>query len=528
MTGGQILAGALSRLGARTLFSVSGNQILPIYDAAPDFGLRIIHTRHESAAAYAAAASAELSDQPGIVLVSAGPGFLAALTGVATARFMELPLLFLSGASPVANAGFGTFQELDQTAVAKIACKASLEVSSVGEIESVASEAWKLSQSDVPGPVYVGLPADLLLAHSSANTAPFKTESEPERVDSQTQNTLREMVKRLAKAQRPVVIARPSAGRGLAGQLLSKLTRNVGIKPIISEAPRGLNDLKYSHMVPHFRHADCLLLIGPADFSVAFLDESVIATNGAFLHVDAEGDPAAYRAADLHVRLPVVVVLRYLAEATEGVEGSTKQWSQIWIPAPADLAYEENSSGSIHPVEIGRQVRQLLRPDDVVVLDGGEFCQWIRLGLRDAPNRILWNSKFGGIGGSIPMALGVALTGHSGRTIAFLGDGCAGYHLSEFETAVRYQTSFVAIVGNDSRWSTEWHMQARRYGPERTIETNLLPARYGDVASGFGANGFHVEDLHSFISALSESLSSDQPACINVQILSIVSPAEPT
>ena len=113
-TGGQIVARTLRRLGAEIIFSVSGNQVLPVYDAAGDAGLRIIHMRHESAAAYAAAAHAELTGQPGVALTSAGPGFLAGLTGVAVARSMELPLLYLSGAAPLALRNMGAFQDLDQ------------------------------------------------------------------------------------------------------------------------------------------------------------------------------------------------------------------------------------------------------------------------------------------------------------------------------------------------------------------------------------------------------------------------------
>src|SRR5215475_1315146 len=107
LTGGQIVVRTLRNLGAQRIFSVSGNQILPIYDAAGACGLRIIHMRHESAAAYAAAASAEIEYRPGIVLVSAGPAFVASLAGVAAARSMEVPLLFLSGASVTAGANAG-------------------------------------------------------------------------------------------------------------------------------------------------------------------------------------------------------------------------------------------------------------------------------------------------------------------------------------------------------------------------------------------------------------------------------------
>src|SRR5690242_15639471 len=111
LTGGQLVAQTLHDLGVQTIFSVSGNQILPIYDAAGESGLRIIHMRHESAAAYAATASAEIRNQPGVLLVSAGPAFVTALAGVVAAKSLEVPLLFLSGASPTSERGAGGFQD---------------------------------------------------------------------------------------------------------------------------------------------------------------------------------------------------------------------------------------------------------------------------------------------------------------------------------------------------------------------------------------------------------------------------------
>lgn len=158
-------------------------------------------------------------------------------------------------------------------------------------------------------------------------------------------------------------------------------------------------------------------------------------------------------------------------------------------------------------------------------MDGGEFCQWVRLGLRDLPNAIFWNGKLGAIGGSIAQAVGVVATGHGGRTLAVLGDGAAGYHLSEFETAVRYGLRFVAVVGNDARWGAEWHLQVSRYGHHRTYETSLQPVRYDEVAAGFGAMGFHAGDIYSLREALAAGIGAGGPACVNVTIQSVRSPA---
>jgi acetolactate synthase-1/2/3 large subunit len=523
MTGGQIVAHTLQELGADTIYSVSGNQILSVYDAAKDAHLRIIHMRQESAAAYAAGASAELSERPGVVLVTAGPGFLAATIGVATVKSMELPLLFLSGASATSDAGAGGFQDLDQGGVARVTCKATMQISSVQGIRKILTNAWWLAQSSVPGPVHVSLPSDVLDAVSSE--MPCGREESPSAEPAVCdESTLSAMAQKLIEAKRPLIIARQSANRGGAGKALHRLARRLGIRPIITESPRGLSDLKTREIVSRFHDSDCVLAVCPADFAVGFLTEPVFACSASILHIDAPGDPRPRRA-DLHTQVPPDIALLYLAEATTRHEPRLASWGRLWSFSQTNGKSPESSPDGLHPLEVARQVRGLLEPDDVLILDGGEFCQWIRLGLCDLPNRMLWNSKLGGIGGSIPMAIGIAATGHRGRTIIFIGDGSFGYHASEFETAVRHALPIVVIVGNDGRWGAEWHLQVSRYGPDRKYATDLLAARYDQVASGLGAMGYHVTDSASLHEALVASLSRRQQVCLNVQILSRHSPA---
>src|SRR5438045_1607019 len=141
LTGGQIVAQTLRELGVELVFSVSGNQILPIYDALPEAGIRIMHLRHESAAAYAAIGAAEMTGQPGVLLVSAGPGFVAALTGVAVAYSMELPLLFLSGDSPRGQ-GSGAFQAIGQSWLAGEVCKLTYRAVNIDTLGAELGHLW--------------------------------------------------------------------------------------------------------------------------------------------------------------------------------------------------------------------------------------------------------------------------------------------------------------------------------------------------------------------------------------------------
>lgn len=524
MTGGQIVAATLAELGVTTFFSVSGNQILPIYDAAADAGVRIIHMRHESAAAYAAAGWTEVTGIPGVLLVSAGPGHLAALTGVGVARSMELPMLYLSGASPVAERGLGAFQDLDQRQAARAVCKDALDVASVEAIRPTLARAWRLALSGIPGPVHVTLPADTLM-ESSTVLQRIQIEAPAENLTTQQRSTLTRMATALAEAERPLVIARPSAARGEAGMLLRELTSRLGIEPVVTECPRGLSDLKYAEIIKRYPESDCALVIGPADFSVGFLNEKAIATAGRVLLIDDDGDPEPSRKPNLSVAAPVGMSLVHLIERLPGSTSIESTWAAHW-PIEA-LANGSTSSEplELHPLQIAAAIHEALQPEDIVILDGGEFCQWIRLGLRDIPNRVFWNGKLGAIGGAIPMAIGVGAAGHEGRVIVVLGDGSAGYHLSEFETASRYGLPFTAIVGNDARWAAEWHQQLARYGNDRAFETTLLPARYDQAAAGFGGAGVHVTDAIALAYSLSASLPAAQPTLINVPVLPIRSPA---
>jgi acetolactate synthase-1/2/3 large subunit len=260
---------------------------------------------------------------------------------------------------------------------------------------------------------------------------------------------------------------------------------------------------------------------------LGFFAESVIAGKGKLIVIDTPVDPPLRRTPAIHTQVLPQYAIEYLVGKTESGGRCDPDWSRLWNHRPAaDIAIEAVSN-EVHPLEVANCIRKTLRPDDILSVDGGEFCQWIRQGLHDVRNRWLWNSKFGIIGNSIPMALGVMAAGHRGRTIAIMGDGGCAYHIAEFEAAARYGLPFTAIIGNDARWGAEWHLQAHRYGPDRTFDTDLLRARYDHVAAGYGALGFHAQSAAAFREALDAALASGKPACINVDVQSLRSPSVP-
>ena len=174
-----------------------------------------------------------------------------------------------------------------------------------------------------------------------------------------------------------------------------------------------------------------------------------------------------------------------------------------------------------------RAIRPLVErdPETVLICDGGEFAQW---GQSLLPvNRRMINSVAGSIGGSIPMAIAARRAEAKAPVVAVLGDGTFGFHMAEFDTAVRHKLPFVAIVGNDACWNAESQIQKRDYGADRMHGCDLLPTRYDQVVVALGGHGELVERIDQLVPAVERALAAatnGKPACVNIMIESIAAP----
>jgi acetolactate synthase-1/2/3 large subunit len=162
-------------------------------------------------------------------------------------------------------------------------------------------------------------------------------------------------------------------------------------------------------------------------------------------------------------------------------------------------------------------------PDTILICDGGECAQWAQSML--PVRRRLVNSVAGAIGSSLSCALTARLVEGRAPVFAVLGDGTIGFHIAEFETAVRRALPFVAILGNDARWNAESEIQRRDYGANRMHGCELLPARYDLVVAALGGHGEYVERAADLPGAIERALRSGMPACVNVMIESPAAPA---
>src|SRR5689334_2340714 len=125
LRGADLLARSLAEAGVKHLFALSGNHVMPVFDAALDAGLELIHTRHEAACVHMADAWARITGEPGIALVTGGPGHANAVAALYTARMADSAVVLLSGHAPASELGKGAFQEMAQADIAAPLAKAA-------------------------------------------------------------------------------------------------------------------------------------------------------------------------------------------------------------------------------------------------------------------------------------------------------------------------------------------------------------------------------------------------------------------
>jgi acetolactate synthase-1/2/3 large subunit len=195
--GADLVADALVAAGIGHVFTLSGNHVLSLYDATIGRGITLVHTRHEAAAVHMADAWGRLTGEPGVALVTAGPGHANALSALYGALMAESPLVLLSGHCPRTEIGLGGFQEMDQVATAQPLAKAAWLADRPERVGEDVREALSIAASGRPGPVHVSLPGDVIEA---AVDAPRPEPPAPQQPGALPAAAARDLVARLAAA----------------------------------------------------------------------------------------------------------------------------------------------------------------------------------------------------------------------------------------------------------------------------------------------------------------------------------------
>jgi acetolactate synthase-1/2/3 large subunit len=539
LRGADIVARTLQDLGVTRIFTLSGNHIMPIFDALLSTNIQLIHARHEAACVHMADAWGRLTGEPGIALVTGGQGHSNAVAALYTALASASPLVLLSGHAPLSELGRGAFQEMAQANLARPVTKASWTATAVETLGSDVAKAIQLATTGRPGPVHVSLPVDLLEQTIANEQITGNTKAElqlrtapaplmPEIADK--------VISHLRAATKPLVICGPALCTERGRKAMRDAAEALDAPVVGMESPRGFNDPGLGAFAELLSEADLVVLVGkPLDFTLRFGDAPALSPSCKWIVIDADAALIVRAAKAMRQRLllsafaDTPMALKTLAERSATTRAKPSAWREhvsdvLAYEPPQWKSVQSKTPDRVHPIEMCKAIRDFVekRPGATFVSDGGEIGQWAQA-LVKTDRRII-NGIAGTIGVSLPFAIAAQLARPDHPVVAVMGDGTFGFHMAEFDTAVRYGLPVIVVVGNDARWNAEYQIQLRQYGAERAKNCDLLPSRYDRVAEALGGFGALVSTAADLSDALDRAYLSRRPACINVMIESVAAP----
>ena len=531
--GGQLAAAALKDGGVDVVFTLSGGHIFPLYDGCVSAGIRLVDTRHEQTAGFAAEGWAKVTRRPGVAALTAGPGVTNGMSAVTGAFFSGSPMVVIGGRAPAARWGSGSLQEVDHVPIVTEVTKRAVTAAKTGDIYRELAASLQAATTAPRGPCFVDVPVDQFFDRAPAGGEGLgMAEAEGAPARSPDPDALARVAKLLADAERPVIMAGAGVYWEGAEAALEELAEAAGAPVLMNGLGRGT--LRASHLLAFsrarsvaLRKADLVIAAGvPLDFRLAFgqfgggarVVHLVEHPAQVATHVELAGSAAG----DLSA------VFRGIVAA--GVEASHPKERAEWL---ADLSADETArrekeaetlrsiADPIHPARIYGELRARLEPDAVVVADGGDFGSYAgKLIDTETPGSFLDPGPYGclgtGPGYGLAARLAAVAAGRPDRQVfLMLGDGAAGFSLMDFDTLVRHEAPVVAIVGNNGIWGLEKHPMRALYGYDVVAE--LRPGtRYDQVVAALGGHGELVTDPEEIGPAIDRALAAGVPALVNV------------
>jgi thiamine pyrophosphate-dependent acetolactate synthase large subunit-like protein len=520
---GELIALALRRAGTTHLFTLNGAHIWPVLMGAEEHGIRLIDTRHEQSAAFAAEGWAKVTRECGVAAVTAGPGVTNSVSALAQAHGNDSPMFVVGGRAPVSRWGMGSLQEMDHVEVVRSLTKRATTLESADDAYGAAAEGVRTALSRRTGPVFMDVPIDVFFG---AADLPEATEHlTPDFGPPPDPDAVAAAARLLKGAERPVIVAGGGVWWAHADEELRHLVEVANVPLLVNGMARGM--LPPSHPLffsrargQALREADVVVLVGALlDFRLNFGQPPVFADDSRLIYVDVD-DHRKHRPAEAAIYGSVKAALRDLGEAMQGAPRSDSWVAKLRETERAARQRDEAMTGSdsspVHPARLIAEVDRYADPDAIIVGDGGDFVSFAgRLVERQKPGLWLDPGPFGCLGSGPGYAMAAKLARPDSQVILLSGDGAFGFSAMEFDTMVRHRIPVVCLVGNNGIWALEKHPMQSMLGA--SVASDLgRETRYDKVVEALGGHGELVERPEDIRPALDRAFKSGLPACINV------------
>ena len=523
LTGSELLARSLASQGMDTLFFLMGGPMLETESACIKLGVRAVDTRHEQAAAMMAHAYGRITRRPGVCMACSGPGTTNLVTGVANAFVDAAPLIAVGGSSPRVYLGMEAFQEIDQVAIMRPITKWAERVLDARRIPEFVATAFRQATTGRPGPVYLDLPGDVLGEAVDEASVPFPGRAQPVPRPQGDPTAVADAVGLLARAERPLIVGGSGVWWSDAASAFQAFVEATGIPFYTTPISRGVipedHELAFLNArAKAFAEADVLLAVGTRfNYVLQFGRPPRFAADLKVIQVDVNPSQLGW---NRRVDVPIVgdaraVLQQLVAAARPRIEASRyAAWVSKLGALDAEKAAEmtrlmATDQVPIHPLRLCKEVRDFLRRDAILVVDGQEILNYGRQSIPTfVPGHRLNSGAFGCMGVGLPFGIGAKVARPEAQVVVLHGDGSYGLNAMEIDTAVRHRIPVLVVISNNGGWTAD--PQGSKPG------RNLGFTRYDKVAQDLGAHGEYVEKPHEIRPALERAGASGKPAVVNV------------
>ncbi len=535
MTGAKMVIESLHQEGVEVVFGYPGGAIMNVYDEIykQNYFEHVLN-RHEQSSVHAAEGYARATGKVGVAIVTSGPGFTNAVTGLATAYMDSVPLVVISGQVPSELIGTDGFQEIDAVGISRPCTKHNYLVQKVENLPKIIKEAFHIARTGRPGPVHIDIPKDI--------TAQIANYVYPKEVNIPTykptvkcnKRQLKRVIDAIKKAKRPLLYVGGGAVISNCSSEIREFSSKLNIPAVETLMARGVmgdeNPLFFGMLGMHGEYAanmathsaDLLISLGARfdDRVTGKLD--AFASKAKIVHIDI--DPTSIDKL-VNVDYPVVgdlkVTLEELLKISDDVEfNDHSKWIDTLNKDRKKEPLRYNDSDEvIKPQWPIQRVGELLGDNAVISTDVGQHQMWTaQFYPFSYARQFITSGGLGTMGFGLPAAMGVARAFKDSDKISvnFTGDGSILMNIQELMTCVESNLPVINIILNNNYLGMVRQWQTMFY-EDRLSQTDLtLQPDFKKLVEAFGGVGYQVKTKEEFDEALKDAISKKKVAMIEV------------
>ena len=547
MHAGEAVAEALREEGVATVYSVPGSHIHPIYDGLSRVkSIRFVTCKTEPNVSLMADAYGRLTGRPGVCIVTAGPGGLNSMAGVAQAYGAASPMVHIGGAVPL-KADMEAFHGVDDPAFVhemyRKITKWSARVERLADVPETMAKAFHIARSGRPGPVHVELPrvsdySEHILQEARMVLPPYRVT--PTVVPRPDPADVDRVAKRLMESRAPVIAAGKGVIRKGATGALAELAMRLQAPVIFPQDAIGVIPESHPFFAGHFQHYRshplCVEALGRTDLIFAVGMRAGTAEMAELAHRAPERnlvlvgfDDAAdgrYQGDDRRVADPGLFLAALLERLGSYRRAPDESLVKSMAETKAALRRSIAAQGEphrrdqpIYPGVLMDAINAVLDDRAVVASDVGNCQMWARTYRRIAtPESFMQSGVWNAMSYGLPTAIVAKMEFPDRDVVALAGDGAFLMTIGDLPTAAEYGANILMVVLNDGAFGQTFMQQTGIYG--HTYGTTFHSPDFASIARACGAEGLRVTDPADVESALRQGLAAtkERPALVEVMV----------